>query len=266
MGKLFKLKWICATVLCCFIAISSFGQDFSDFAKETYSKNGEELPFRILAPQSLEPGTTYPLLVFLHGSGERGTDNELQLKHGAELFLRDSIRTKYPAIVVFPQCRENYSWNNTQYSQIAGTRILKFPKEQTPNLHLSLVEGMIDELLNKFPIDKERMYVGGLSNGGMGTFELVRRNPNTFAAAFPICGGANPLIAEQITSTSWWIFHGLKDMVIPAIYSKRIGKALEEKGAAIKLSLYEGVKHDSWTNAFAEPELLPWLFNQKMMK
>ena len=263
MGKLFKLKCIAVGVMVGLTYISAYGQDFSAFDKEVFQKEGKELPYRILSPQKMEPGAKYPLLVFLHGSGERGTDNELQLKHGGELFLRDSIRSKFPAYVVFPKCRENFSWNNTQYAQIAGTTICQFPKEQKPNLHLELLEGLIEKLRNEFAIDKHRLYIGGLSNGGMGTFEMVRRNPNMFAAAFPICGGANPQIAEQISSPAWWIFHGLEDDVILARYSEKIGKALKETGADTNLSLYEGVKHDSWTNAFAEPNLLPWLFSHK---
>ena len=100
--------------------------------------------------------------------------------------------------------------------------------------------------------------------GGMGTFDAVKQNPNLFAAAFAICGGAHPKIAKRISATSWWIFHGEEDDVVPAKYSQQMHDALKEENADVKLTMYTNVKHDSWTNTFAEPELLKWLFSKSL--
>lgn len=99
--------------------------------------------------------------------------------------------------------------------------------------------------------------------GGMGTFELVRRMPGIFAAAFPICGGANPATAIQLKSTSWWIFHGAKDNVVPPFHSENMVNALKKAGASVKFTLYPEANHNSWDSAFAEPGLFDWLFSQK---
>ena len=102
--------------------------------------------------------------------------------------------------------------------------------------------------------------------GGFGTFELVRRNPGMFSAAFPICGGANPKIAGRLDNVDWWIFHGGADDVVPPIYSTQMVEALRAKKAKVKYSLYPAVKHNSWDNAFNEPDLLPWLFSKSRQR
>jgi predicted peptidase len=117
--------------------------------------------------------------------------------------------------------------------------------------------------MRKYPVDDERVYVGGLSMGGMGTFELVRRMPKTFAAAFPICGGANPATAKKMDDVDWWIFHGAKDDVVPPRHSEVMVKALKKEGANVKFTLYPNANHNSWDPAFTEPELLSWLFSKK---
>lgn len=241
-------------------------QEINEFKKEQFVVAKDTLPYRILFPKGFDKNKSYPLVLFLHGSGERGHDNEAQLTHGANLFLDKKIRETYPAFVVFPQCQTDLSWNNATVSRAYGQTIFSFPSEVVPNGQLDLVEGLITELQETFNIDNDRMYIGGLSMGGMGTFEMLHRNPDTFAAAFPICGGANPRIAPKIKQTPIWIFHGEADEIVPVINSSRIEKALQYVGADVTMSLYPDVGHDSWTNAFAEPELLFWLFSKSKTK
>ena len=143
-----------------------------------------------------------------------------------------------------------------------GTRIYTYPAKIEPNEQLDLVEGLLAYLKTIVSVDQNKMYLGGLSMGGMGTFELLNRNPNTFAAAFAICGGANPAIAKKIKNTPLWIFHGDMDQVVPYRYSIGIFEGLKSQKADVKLTLYPNVGHDSWTNAFDEPELLPWLLSR----
>lgn len=246
-----------------FNIIGLSGQDLSLYKKEIFTKKNKTLPYRILLPKDFNPEKKYPLLLFLHGAGERGNDNEAQLTHGADLFLKEENRTKFPAIIVFPQCAEDSYWSSVDVQRKEGNYTWKYPKKQQPNSSLDLVEGLICKLKKTYKLDKNRMYIAGLSMGGMGTFEMVWRNPKMFAAAIPICGGANPVIAKKLTNPEWWIFHGEEDAVVPVYLSKEMHKALEAVGATTKLTLYPKVNHDSWTNAFAEPAFLSWLFSKR---
>jgi predicted peptidase len=123
---------------------------------------------------------------------------------------------------------------------------------------------LLHETIKRYPVDETRIYVGGLSMGGMGTFEIVRRNPGTFAAAFPLCGGAHPATATSIMSqTAWWIFHGAKDNVVLPEHSYKMFVALQAQGASVGFTLYPHANHNCWDAAFADPELLKWLFNTR---
>lgn len=233
------------------------------FAQEyryaTYEEEGQSLPYRILLPENYSAKKNYPLLFFLHGSGERGNDNELQLVHGSSLFLGSKFRKNNPAIIVFPQCSKNAYWATTSRTD-TGFSYVKKPKN---NPMLDLVEGMMDYIKDNYGVDKERIYVGGLSMGGMGTFELVYRNPRMFAAAFAICGGANPKIARKIRRPVWRIDHGDADQVVAIDHSKKMVSALLKKRASVIYNWYPGVNHNSWDTVFGDPEFLPWLFAQK---
>ena len=242
------------------VAIS---QNHELYEKSMIVTSYDTLPFRIMKPKNFDPSKEYPLIVFLHGSGERGNDNEKQLTHGASYFASDSIREKYPAVVVFPQCDTDMAWHNGNYRYNNGRRDYFFPVEIKKNRFLNFVEMLIDGLVMDDYIDQERIYVGGLSMGGMGTFELVNRNPGKYAAAFAVCGAANPEIADRLQFTSWWIFHGEADNVVSVEYSKRMYEAIKKKTPDVKLTTYPDVQHDSWTHTFREPELMTWLLSRK---
>ncbi len=246
------------------LLMNAQAQDFSPYQKKWLIDGKDTLPYRLLLPLDYDPGKKYPLILFLHGAGERGNDNEKQLVHGAKLFLVDSIRKTYPAIVVFPQCAANSFWSNVSIAtdSINKTRVFNFPTDGPPTKAMELLLELLKELADNYPLDKKHLYVGGLSMGGMGTFELVRRKPKLFAAAFPICGGANAATAKKLKHPSWWIFHGLKDNVVDPVYSKIMAAALKDQGANVKLTLYPEANHNSWDPAFAEKDLLTWLFAQ----
>ncbi|MFD2919074.1 alpha/beta hydrolase-fold protein [Terrimonas rubra] len=241
-------------------------QDLSLFKKEWLFQSGDTLPYRILLPQNFDANKKYPLVLFLHGRGESGTDNEKQLVHGAKLFLADSNRNNFPAIVVFPQCPVNSYWSNVQMvaeGSKSASRSFYFTKEGEATGAMKMVMALMGNLFARFKIQENQVYVMGLSMGGMGTFEVVRRMPNTFAAAIPICGGANPATAGSLTKTSWWVFHGGKDDVVLPKYSEDMVKAMKRYRVPVKFTLYPEANHNSWDPAFAEPELLKWLFKQK---
>lgn len=253
--------------LCFSLLLFSFlghAQDKSSYEKRWYTSGTDTLPYRLLLPKDYNPKKKYPLILFLHGAGERGRDNEAQLTHGWGLFLRDSIRQRYPAVVVFPQCRQSSYWSNVSfvYDSVTKQRSFVFPVDGEPTVGMRLLLELTKDLQRNYKLNKKRLYVGGLSMGGMGTFELVRRQPKLFAAAFPICGGANTATASKLTKPSWWIFHGMKDDVVPPELSMTMAEALKAEGARLKLTLYATANHNSWDSAFAEPDLLPWLFSK----
>lgn len=226
----------------------------------TFRYKGDSLPYRLLLPEGYDVNKKYPLLVFLHGAGERGSDNELQLTHGSDQFLTPSFRKEHQAIIVFPQCPKGAYWATVLSRE--GPLRFSYSKRPKKNLTLDLVEGMLKELLSNYKIDKSRIYVGGLSMGGMGTFELVYRNPRLFAAAFAICGGANPKIARKIKRPVWRIDHGEVDSVVPIALSEQMVNALKKKKAQVSFNRYPAVNHNSWDNVFEDPSFLPWLFSQ----
>jgi len=246
-------------------------QDKSAYEKHWFVNGGDTMPYRLLLPKDYDANKKYPLVLFLHGSGERGNDNETQLVHGWRLFLQDSIREKYPAIVVFPQCAANSYWSNvnvvtTPANAQTGTapkREFLFAKDGEPTKAMQLLIGLLGDLERRYKLDDGRYYVGGLSMGGMGTFELVRRKPKKFVAAFPICGGANPATAKKLRKVDWWVFHGAKDDVVPPSASQVMVDAIKSAGSKVRFTLYPEANHNSWDPAFAEPELISWLFSHK---
>jgi len=240
---------------------SVFSQEFK---KELLVHQNDTLPYRILIPKNYNSQKSYPLLIFLHGAGERGSDNKSQLVHGSFLFKSEDFRNNYPAIVVFPQCPDKSSWANVKrnYDMLNGKKF-DFFKEISENKQLIMVEKLLDFIEKKYSIDPTRRYVGGLSMGGMGTFELVARNPDYFAAAFPICGGGNPDWSDLLKTTPFWIFHGEDDGVVSVDFSRKMYEALSAEKASVRFTVYPEVNHNSWDNAFAEPDLMHWLFSNK---
>ncbi len=241
--------------------LDSNAQDKSLFEKHWLIQGLDTLPYRLLRPENFDSTKNYPLILFLHGSGERGNDNEAQLVHGASLFLRDSIRKNYPAVVIFPQCPSNSYRSNVKFENKEGKRNFSFPEKGESTIAMKMVMNLVGEMEEKYNLDKNRYYIGGLSMGGMGTFELVKRKPKMFAAAFPICGGGNTKTAKKLRRTDWWIFHGLKDDVVPPQLSQSMATAIKQKGGSVQLTLYPDANHNSWDPAFAEKQLMPWLFS-----
>jgi predicted peptidase len=252
--------------------LSEQAQDFTQYKKELFIRGQDTLRYRILYPENYKKEKPYPLVVFLHGGGERGNDNDAQLDHGAGLFLRDSLRKQFPAIVIFPQCPSDSLWTKTPpkitsapyvvdttaaYYQALDAQPITTPER--------LVKLLMDSLAQHKIADKKRMYIGGLSMGGLGTYSLLIHFPDYFAAAFSICGEANVrLYKKKAAHVPVWIFHGEVDNVIPVQPDRDLYKALQKLGAKnVKYTEYAGVNHDSWHRAFAEPGLLPWLFSFK---
>ena len=236
-------------------------QDFSLFKKETLVVGTETLKYRILYPENFDATKKYPLVFFLHGRGESGNDNEKQLTHGAKMFLTAEFRKSFPAIVVFPQCAEESYWANVEIEAVDTKRFFTFVKGGKPTRSMALLLKLTDKMAKAPTTDQTKIYVGGLSMGGMGTFEILRRRPSIFAAAFAICGGDNVANVRKYKRIPLWIFHGGLDDVVSPQFSYGVYRELKKLGHEPKFTIYLKANHNSWDSAFAEPQLLPWLFS-----
>ena len=235
-------------------------QNIELYEKETFIFENDTLNYRILKPLNYDPNKQYPVHLFLHGSGERGKDNSSQLTHGGSLFLKKENREKYNSWVIFPQCSKNDRWpsiSSDLWDQVFENKIKK------PNKSLGLVIRLMDEFIKKKDVDNQRIYLSGLSMGGMGTFEILYRRPDMFAAATPICGNGITQLAKLFANkVPVWIFHGSDDKVVSPKYSLEMARAIIESGGSPKMTLYANVDHNSWDNAFAEKDFLKWIHSK----
>lgn len=222
------------------------------------NSKGEILPYRLLIPENYNPSRKYPVVLFLHGAGERGFDNHAQLVHGAPLFLQPEVLKKFPCFVIAPQCPAEKRWVEIDWSADKGVQ----PTE--PSDPLKLVVQLLDRLPREFSVDRRRFYVTGLSMGGFGTWDLITRYPGHFAAAVPICGGGDDQVAAKAAKTPIWAFHSNDDPVVKVIRTQAMIAALRNAGAEPRYTEYTGLGHGSWDKAYAEPELLPWMFSQRL--
>ena len=244
------------------VPLSVEAQENEAFKIEHFIKNSDTLNYRILFPKDFSEEKQYPVVLFLHGAGERGSNNQSQLTHGSDLFLKN--QDEFPAIVIFPQAPKEDYWAKVEVKRDTIPFQFDFMNEKPATKSLQLVMDLMDEMTSKTYVNKDRIYVGGLSMGGMGTYEIIYKKPEMFAAAFAICGGANPEIAKEYPEGfNIWLFHGKKDDVVLPKYSEAMARSINHYGGNAKLSLYPEDNHNSWDSAFAEPNLLPWLFSHK---
>ncbi|WP_424493336.1 prolyl oligopeptidase family serine peptidase [Salinimicrobium sp. GXAS 041] len=249
-----------------FLSFSASGraQEREEFQKEQFIQENDTLNYRILFPKNFSEEKEYPLVLFLHGAGERGNDNESQLTHGSDLFLKNAIREDFPAVVIFPQAPKDDYWAKVDVNRDVKPFEFDFMNEEEPTKALHLAMALLNSVATENYINKNRIYVGGLSMGGMGTYEILSRMPETFAAAFAICGGADPAIVKKYPKGfNIWIFHGERDDIVPPEWSKTMARVINSEGGNAKLSLYPNDNHNSWDSAFEEPYLLPWLFSHQ---
>ena len=250
-------------VLAVFLMLTSTlsAQSKEDFKREHFISKGDTLNYRILQPKNFSESEKYPVVLVLHGAGERGDNNESQLVHGSDVFLNEENRDKYPAIVIFPQAPKEDYWAKVEVKRDTMPYQFDFKNKDTPTKSMTMVMKLMDSITSQNYVNKDKVYVGGLSMGGMGTYEILYKKPEMFAAAFAICGGANPEIAaDYAEGLNIWIFHGEKDDIVPPRLSKTMAREINHHGGNAKLSLYPDDNHNSWDSAFSEPYLLEWLF------
>ena len=236
------------------------------FAKKHYiTAQRDTMPYRFLQPEQPKEGKKYPLVLFLHGAGERGNDNESQLRNGGTVFTNPANRDKYPCFVLFPQCPEGAYWSlekrpDQGYKNTANP----LPKEVPITKHLRLVKELLDETLATYPIDPKRVYIMGISMGAIATLDMVYRFPDTFAKAISICGATNiERMREFKGKTQFRFYHGDIDDVIPVTYSREAYKALKTTGKKAEYIEFYGANHNAWHPAFNTPDFLQWTFKKK---
>lgn len=243
------------SILC--LSTVSFTQAAEPEPREWTAKDGTVVRYRWSAPEKPEAGKTYPLILFLHGAGERGTDNKAHLKHGIGAILKGAEKLDQPVFLIAPQCPPGRWWAP---ADLATGRLTEADK---PNSFLEAIITLVDETAKKEPVDKKRFYVTGISMGGFATWDLLGRIPNKIAAAVPICGGGDPDLAKRYKKVPIWTFHGEADPVVPLKSTQEMVAAVEKTGGKIKVTYYPGVEHDSWTQTYENPEVIRWLFEQK---
>lgn len=227
-------------------------------AREWTAKDGTVVKYRWCAPQKVEAGKSYPLVLFLHGSGERGSDNKAQIKHGVVPILEGAEKLGQPIFLIAPQCPLERWWSpiNRETGRLA--------EADKPNPLLAAILALVDDSEAKNPVDPKRFYVTGLSMGGFATWDLLGRVPDRIAAAIPICGGGDPALARRFKNVPIWAFHGEADASVPVQRTHEMIDALENAGGKPKSTFYPGVNHDSWTRTYSDPTVIRWMLDQQL--
>ena len=233
MGRL-RLR---TAVVCC-LAVMGTAAMAEDQESVTFSEPvPAELSYWQYLPENYDEQDKWPLMIFLHGSGERGDDLEIVKKHGPPKLISEG--KSFPCIVVSPQCGDFHRWEVT------------------------VLNGWLDHLLKTLKVDPDRVYLTGLSMGGYGTWEWASRYPDRFAAIAPICGSGDEDAAERIAGIPTWVIHGVRDEAVPFRSSAVMVGALQAAGANPKFTIYPDGKHDVWTETYEKDEFYDWLFAQK---
>jgi predicted peptidase len=220
------------------------------FVARLYRNGPEAMPYRFFVPSGYDHQKKYPLIVWLHGAGGAGHDNLRQISGdqipGTRTWTKPDNQMRYPAFVLAPQSPGR--WADGSKDALSAP--------------LLLVVGILDSLKSQFNIDPLRIYLAGQSDGGYGVWELITKRPELFAAAIPLCGGGDPARAARVVKLAIWAFHGDADETIPVTASRQMIAAIKRAGGRPRYTEYRGTGHDIWTRAFAEPELIDWLFAQ----
>jgi predicted peptidase len=207
-------------------------------------KTGDLVTYRHLLqlPEGYAADTQkkWPVLLFLHGSGERGDDLERVKVHGPPRLIAEGKHL--PFIVVSPQCPTREQWSPLQLNDL------------------------LNEVAARYRVDASRIYVTGLSMGGYGTWDLAMQYPEKFAALVPICGAGDAASVALIKNVPTWIFHGAKDEAVPVEEGQKMADAMKRVGAEVKLTVYPEAAHDSWTETYNNPQLYEWLLQHSNLK
>jgi len=240
-----------------FITIIATAQNNRFSFKQYKNSSGQLLNYRFLNPD-YDTIRKYPLVVFLHGIGERGNDNKAQLKWGVLNFATDKALSLHPTFILAPQCPLGNDWYNYLKDSVSHKLKLK----ATPSTPMKLLIELIHQTIKNYPIDSSRIYITGLSSGGFGTFDAIERYPNLFAAAVPVCGAGDVTKASVIAHLPIWIFHGAEDAAVNPENSLEMYQTLVKQGARPGFTVYPEVGHFAWLRAYTDSLMMQWLFKQ----
>jgi predicted peptidase len=257
-----SVRVLFTAVLVSLFAMSGFAKKReTGFLDRTLTLNGTTYKYQVFVPENWTAKKKWPIILFLHGAGERGDDGLIQTEVGIGTAIRKE-RSRFPAIVVMPQCRKELWWTQAAMPDVAMATL--------------------DAATKEFRGNPQRTYLTGLSMGGYGTWYLAGKYPGRFAAIVPICGGV--LMPEQSRqqpaddrtpyleaakkigpNVPVWIFHGADDPVVPVTESRRMYEAIKALGGEVHYTEYPGVAHKSWDKAYAEPQLMTWILSKSLV-
>jgi predicted peptidase len=220
---------------------SNLNSGTTGFLNRVMDVNGKQRAYVVYVPRDYDPATAWPLVMFLHGAGERGDDGMKQSDVGIGRAIRFHP-DRFPAIVVMPQCPERVWWDAA-----------------TADIDISLAQS-----LKEFNVDKDRVYLTGLSMGGYGTWIYGAKHAGTFAALYPICGGGREDDAKALAKVPIWAFHGEDDRVVKPEESKKMVDAVQAAGGLVKYTEFPKTDHNSWDKAYDDAAALKWLFSQRL--
>lgn len=199
-----------------------------------------KMNYLLYLPKDYESKDSWPLVLFLHGAGERGDNIDKVKTHGPPKLIEQG--KEFPFIVVSPQCPDGRWW---EASELAS---------------------LLDHVIAEHRVDEDRVCLTGLSMGGFGTWRLAFLQPHRFAAIAPICGGGEPYWGKQIAHIAVWAFHGGVDFLVPVARSQSMVDAIKKANGEPKLTIYPDAGHDSWTKAYENQELYEWMLSQRRSK
>ncbi|MFA7172760.1 MAG: PHB depolymerase family esterase [Kiritimatiellia bacterium] len=252
------MKFLALVCLVALPVLAQFSADdqmrFCSYTNET----GEVFDYRVSVPQFPAPGQRYPMIVFLHGSGECGTDNKKQIKIGLPALLKSLMMLNQQAVILAPQCQQGNWWVH----KLAREADYKAAKKPTAAMEITMMH--CRNILETQSVDPDRVYITGLSLGGFGAWDAIQRWPDFFAAAVPICGGGDVHQARQLKKMPVWAFHGDADKSVSVDCSRRMVEAIRKAGGRrYRYTEFSGVAHNSWDRAYADQEMVTWLLNQR---
>ena len=252
MRKQFRGPSLAASCLLATIVMPLLSQDTVDgFVGRFHKKGRQSMPYRLFVPKPYDKAISYPIVIWLHGGGSAGTDNigqiSLDNKLGTHFWTRKENQERHPAFVLAPQSAGG--WDDNGSSSLST--------------ELTLVLEILDVVRKEYSIDANRIYVAGQSNGGIGAWGLITKRPGVFAAAIPLCGAGPVALAGRAAKTAVWAFHGEKDDVISADFSRKMVDAVRRAGGSPRYTEYKGVGHEIWEMVFREPDLEEWVFAQR---
>ena len=227
--------------------------DVDSMVPRTFVASSEEtLPYRIFIPDISGSQHLYPLVIFLHGGSGSGVDNISQISgsnwRGAHVWIQADTQSRHPCFVLAPQLPKLWRWDVAGHPQLS--------------LYAKALVELLTALKDEYPIDENRIYLTGQSLGGWGTWDLIAKQPEIFAAAVPVCGGGDPSAAVGLRDVSIWAFHGRRDAQIPVERSREMVAALQDAEVSVRYTEYELLGHNIWDKVYSEPDLIDWLFSQ----